>query len=89
MRAAIPWAPASIQMMDELFNRAIVQRGDRSIFAPKPMNQVFGPLECASEPLSLHSPPGTTLEQTLQARGHLGRRVVPGYVKLIRKTLPT
>jgi hypothetical protein len=29
-------------MMDELFNRAIVQRGDRSSFAPKPMNQVFG-----------------------------------------------
>ena len=42
MRAAIPWAPASIQMMDELFNRSIVQRGDRSTFPPKPMNQVFG-----------------------------------------------
>ena len=26
VRAAIPWAPASIQMTDELFNRAIVLR---------------------------------------------------------------
>jgi hypothetical protein len=42
VRAAIPWAPASIQVMDELFNRAIVQRGDCSTFAPKPMHQVFG-----------------------------------------------
>ncbi|HEV2223748.1 MAG TPA: hypothetical protein VGR84_12175 [Candidatus Acidoferrales bacterium] len=29
-------------MMDELFDRAIVRRDDRSTFAPKPMNQVFG-----------------------------------------------
>jgi hypothetical protein len=29
-------------MVDKLFNRAIVQRRDRSTFAPKPMNQVFG-----------------------------------------------
>jgi hypothetical protein len=42
MRAAIPWAPASIQMMDKLLNRSLVQRRNRSTFPPKPMNQVFG-----------------------------------------------
>jgi hypothetical protein len=42
VRAAIPWAPASIQMMDKLLNRSFVQQRDCSTFPLKPMNQVFG-----------------------------------------------
>jgi hypothetical protein len=29
-------------MTDELLNRSVIQRRDRSTFSPKPMNQVFG-----------------------------------------------
>src|SRR5215469_2064992 len=47
------------------------------------------PLECASVPLSLHSPPGTTVERTLQAHDHLDRLAVPGYVRMTRNILLT
>ena len=40
--AAISWASASIQMLDELLDHPFVQSGDRSAFPTNPMNQVLG-----------------------------------------------
>jgi len=35
------WAPASIQMMNEVVNGPFVQRGDRSTLPPHPVDQVL------------------------------------------------
>jgi hypothetical protein len=87
--AAISWASASIQVPHELLDHPFVQSGDRFRLSDQSNGSGARPLECASEPLSLHSPPCTTPEQTLQASAHLGRSEVLGCGKATRKTLPT
>ena len=89
MRVAIPWAPVSIQMMHELLNRAFVQRYDRSASPPKPMDQVFGRSNVPPGRYPCIARLAQLLSKPFKHAAHLGRRLVPGSVKLIRNTLPT
>jgi len=80
-------ASASIQVSDKLVDQMFVKRANRTTRSRDPIHKVLG--RSNVPPSGYLRAPDTSGQQTLQAGSHSGRRVIPGYVEVIQRTLST